>query len=88
MGESKLGDYFLRSRVEGMGELFILEYRIPAGTTDATTGTTGGLKSKWEKTGEDARKGLTGTTGLEPVPPASAGTTGGRPVPPAVKIPA
>ena len=57
-------------------------------STGATTGTTGVLRSKREKAGEDVRKRPTGTTGLESVPPASAGTTGGRPVPPAVQIPA
>ena len=36
---------------------------------------------------EDARKRSTGTTGLEPVPLASAGTTGGSPVAPVVQIP-
>ena len=34
------------------------------------------------------RKRPNDTTGLEPVPPASAGTTGGRLVPPAVQNPA
>ena len=67
-------------------ELFIHRSWTTAGTTGATTGTTGYLRSNGKKSLWFARNKPTGTTGLLSVLPTIAGTTGGRPVPPAVQI--
>jgi len=67
-------------------ELFIHRSWTTAGTTGATTGTTGYLRSNGKKSLGFARNKPTGTTGLLSALPTIAGTTGGRPVPPAVQI--
>ena len=93
MGETKLRDCFLRGGVAGISKPTVRKEEGAIYTRVQNTGRYYRCnrryhrrpRSKHEKAEKDARKSPTGTTGLGPVPPASAGPTGGRPVPPAVQ---
>ena len=73
MGETKLGDCFLRCGIARMSKPMVRKeeraiYTIVQNTCwyyGATTGTTGVLRSKRERAVQNVRKRLTGTIDLE-----------------------